>query len=292
MEIWAVAGGKGGTGKSFLSSSLGLALAEKGKTVTLVDADFGGANIHSYFGIRKPELSLRDFFEKNKSLEEISIATRVVNVNVIAGSFNSSQGDNIKYFQKLKFFRHIKKLKSDYVILDLGAGSSNNTIDTFLLADKKIAVTVPDKMAVENFYFFVKNAFFRQFSAILNQHGCKEKGVEFWQNRENYKIVSLRDYIFKLRTISPEVELAVDNAITSFKLNIVLNQIRDFSETETGLAIKSMLLKFMGIHSVFLGSIRYDRSLWSRMERVDEYINKDTASRLMPEVEGIVGKLI
>lgn len=292
MEIWAVAGGKGGTGKSFLSSMMAVILADKGYSVILVDADFGGANLHSYFGIKKPETSLKYFFEEGKDLENVVIETKIHNLKLIPGTFNSNQGDSIKYFQKLKFYRHLRKLDADFVIVDLGAGSSNNTVDTFLVADKKIAVVLSDKMAIENFYFFVKNAFFRKFGVILNDFDCKEQGIAFWQDREKYKIVSLRDYILKLRTISKELKDTIDFEITNFKLNVVLNQIRDFSETETGLAIKSMLLKFMGIQADFLGAIRYDRSLWSRLKRRDEYINMDSASRLIPEVEGIVNKLL
>ena len=44
-EVWAVGGGKGGTGKSFFSSSVALCLADAGKRVVLVDADLGGANL-------------------------------------------------------------------------------------------------------------------------------------------------------------------------------------------------------------------------------------------------------
>ncbi len=292
MEIWAVAGGKGGTGKSFLSSAFALVLANQGKSVVLVDCDFGGANLHSYFGIKRPEFSLKHFFTENKLLKDIAVDTKIPNLKLIPGTFNSNTGDSFKYFQKLKFFRHIKKLNYDFVIMDLGAGTGNNTIDSFLIADKKIAVTLPDKMAVENFYFFTKTAFFRKLAMVLKSCDCREKGLELWQNREKYKITSLRDYVLSLRNISKQVEMAVDEELTSFRVKIVLNQIRDFSETEAGLAIKSMLLKFIGIQSDFLGAVRYDRSLWSRLKRQDEYISFDSASRLMPEVEGIVNKLL
>jgi flagellar biosynthesis protein FlhG len=291
MEIWAVAGGKGGTGKSFLSSAFALALAGKGKSVILIDCDFGGANLHSYLGIKRPELSLKHFFTENISLADIAMETNISGLQLIPGTINSSTGDNFKYFQKLKFFRHIKKLDCDFVIMDLGAGTGNNTIDTFLIADKKIAVTLPDKMAVENFYFFTKAAFFRKLGIVLKSCNCKEEGIKLWQYRQKYKITSLRDYVISLRNISKQVEKAVDEEITSFRIKIILNQIRDFAETEAGLAIKSMLLKFMGIQSDFLGAVRYDRSLWSRLKRQDAYINFDSASRLMPEVEGIVNKL-
>ncbi len=54
-EIWAIGGGKGGTGKSFLTSSIGRNLAQSGYRVTLIDADLGGANLHSFLKIRKPK---------------------------------------------------------------------------------------------------------------------------------------------------------------------------------------------------------------------------------------------
>jgi flagellar biosynthesis protein FlhG len=38
-EIWAIGGGKGGTGKSFVTSTMGTNLAFRGKKVTLIDAD-------------------------------------------------------------------------------------------------------------------------------------------------------------------------------------------------------------------------------------------------------------
>jgi MinD-like ATPase involved in chromosome partitioning or flagellar assembly len=49
-------------------------------------------------------------------------------------------------------YRHIKNLSGDYVLLDLGAGSGHNTIDTFLIADKMIVVTQPEITAIENLY--------------------------------------------------------------------------------------------------------------------------------------------
>ena len=63
-EIWAIGGGKGGTGKSFIISSMANCLAMQGKKVVLIDADLGGANLHTFLGIDKPSLSLSDFFEK------------------------------------------------------------------------------------------------------------------------------------------------------------------------------------------------------------------------------------
>ena len=50
-QIWSVGGGKGGIGKSLLTASLGWQLARMGKRVVLVDADLGGANLHTCLGL-------------------------------------------------------------------------------------------------------------------------------------------------------------------------------------------------------------------------------------------------
>ena len=66
-QIWAVGGGKGGTGKSFVTCNIATCLAAQGKKTLLIDADFGGANLHTLLGVSKSKKSLADFFS-NKAL--------------------------------------------------------------------------------------------------------------------------------------------------------------------------------------------------------------------------------
>ena len=50
--ILAVGGGKGGVGKSVISTMLALFLARMEKQTILMDVDLGGANIHTLLGIK------------------------------------------------------------------------------------------------------------------------------------------------------------------------------------------------------------------------------------------------
>jgi flagellar biosynthesis protein FlhG len=54
-RVWAVGGGKGGIGKSVLSILISMALAESGKDTVVIDGDLGGANLHTFMGIRYTE---------------------------------------------------------------------------------------------------------------------------------------------------------------------------------------------------------------------------------------------
>ena len=59
--IISVGSGKGGVGKSVIAANLALLIAKKGKRVTLVDLDIGGADIHILFGLMNPPLTLTAF---------------------------------------------------------------------------------------------------------------------------------------------------------------------------------------------------------------------------------------
>src|SRR5580698_9293898 len=53
----AVGGGRGGVGKSLVAVNLAVYFAQLGKAVVLVDADPGGSNLHTHFGLRAGRLA-------------------------------------------------------------------------------------------------------------------------------------------------------------------------------------------------------------------------------------------
>ncbi|MDO9351755.1 MAG: P-loop NTPase, partial [Deltaproteobacteria bacterium] len=79
--IWTIGGGKGGSGKSFITTNIGICLSKLGARVILIDADLGGANLHTFLGILPPVLSLSDFIKKRVShLKDVLIHTGVPNL--------------------------------------------------------------------------------------------------------------------------------------------------------------------------------------------------------------------
>jgi flagellar biosynthesis protein FlhG len=75
-QIWAVGGGKGGIGKSVLSILISMALARTGKETVVIDGDLGGANLHTFMGIRTPVRTLNDFINRRyDSLNDVGAGT-------------------------------------------------------------------------------------------------------------------------------------------------------------------------------------------------------------------------
>ena len=274
-EIWAIGGGKGGTGKSIITTTLGIYMANHGKKVSLIDADLGGANLHSFLRIKKPKKSLTDFFEKKSPLNEIIIKTGVPNLQLIVGDINTFNPTSIKYTQKLKFFRHIISINSEFILIDLGAGTHLNTIDSFLLADKKIVVTAPQITSIENSYNFIKKALFRKINRILRDHQLKDVARNAWKNRNLNEIKNIKTFLYYLKKSSDQIKNLINKELKNFKINIILNQVRDPNDIEIGFSIKSLLIKYLGIDVNFSGYIKYIDSFWDYYNRSQTHTSNE-----------------
>jgi flagellar biosynthesis protein FlhG len=261
-EIWAIGGGKGGTGKSFVTSNLGMNLAYRGKNITLIDADLGGANLHTFLKIKKPRYSLTDFFEKKVPLSDIILPTEIPNLRFITGDVRSLDSTGVRYTQKIKLYRHIRNLSGDYVLLDLGAGSGHNTIDTFLIADKMIVVTLPEITAIENLYMFIKKVLFRNLNQLLGDHGLKDEARNAWQHRKTKDIKNIKELIQHIKDISPDIKALVEKALCQFKLYIIMNEVKNNQEIEMGFSTKSVLHKYFEIDARYVGYIHYNEFFW------------------------------
>ena len=291
-KIWAIGGGKGGTGKTFVTSAMGTYIAGKGKRVILIDIDIGGANLHSFLGIRRPKKSLTDFFEAGASLNKLAVKTGIDNMSLITGDIHSLASDNIKFTQKLKLFRHIMKLNKHYVIIDLGGGSHNNTIDTFLMADKKIVVLEPEITSVENMYHFIKNALFRKLRMSLREYGFKDIVEQMWERREEYNIKSLRELMDCIRDNFSYVGDIIDKELSDFKLYLILNKIRSSDDILIGSSMKSIFMKYLGVDTKFVGFVEYDDSVWRSIRERRPFMLNYSLSRSAKEVEVFTENLL
>jgi flagellar biosynthesis protein FlhG len=291
-KIWAVGGGKGGTGKTFVTSAMGTYIAGKGKRVILIDIDIGGANLHSFLGISRPKKSLTDFFEAGASLNKLAVKTGIDNMSLITGDIHSLVSDNIKFTQKLKLFRHIMKLNKHYVIIDLGAGSHNNTIDTFLMADKKIVILEPEITSVENMYHFIKNALFRKLRMSLREYGLKDIVEQMWERRKEYNIKSLRELLDCIRDNFSYAGDIIDKELSDFKLYLILNKIRSSDDILIGSSMKSIFMKYLGVDTKFVGFVEYDDSVWRSIRERRPFMLNYSLSRSAKEVEVFTENLL
>jgi flagellar biosynthesis protein FlhG len=292
VEIWAIGGGKGGTGKTFVLSQLANCLASKGKHVILVDTDFGGANLHTFFGIKRNPVSIMNFFDKKVPLENLVLETPIENLSIIPGNSASVSPANINHAQKSKLFRHIKQLDADYVLLDLGGGTSIDTIDAFLLADRLIVVAVPEVTAIENLFQFIKSVFFRKLKQLFAKHGLKDKARNVWLNREKYEINGIVDLLDYLKNESRDLDNILSDKLSDFTVYIILNKVRNVREVQEGFSVKSVCIKYIGVNARYSGYIEYDYQFWRHLSLIQCSPGVTVSYSIKSDVMKIVDNII
>lgn len=72
VRVIAITSGKGGAGKTNLSVNIGIALAQTGQRVAILDADMGLANVDILLGVY-PKFNLSHVLTGEKTLAEIML---------------------------------------------------------------------------------------------------------------------------------------------------------------------------------------------------------------------------
>lgn len=267
-EIFAVGGGKGGTGKSFFAVNLAIVLARGNHRTLLIDADLGGANLHTCLGIPAPESTLSDFIQSpTLRIEDVIVETPLANLRLISGAQDILDIANPKYTQKIKLIRAIQTLEIDFVILDLGAGTNYNTLDFFMVADKGILVVIPEPTSIENAYRFIKSALYRKLKMLASDP--KTKGIiEKAMDKKNaYGLrtpVELLDFITQENATTGEF---LRREMNRFQPRIVLNQVRSLADVRIGYLMQNACRKYFGVQVDFLGYIENDDQVWQSVRK-------------------------
>lgn len=290
--IWAIGGGKGGTGKTFISSQLGTALAEMGYKTTIIDCDFGGANLHNFFGMIKAPKTLQSFFEAHEDLSSLALPTHIANLFIIAGDHFGLSANSIQYLQKQRFFRQMQQMDMDVIILDVGAGVNNLTLDVFLNAQRMITICVPEITAVENLFLFIKHLYSRRLQALFKDTPLRDQAKNLWTRRRQLGLHNLNDLIEALKeSAGPHIDIVLD-ALRPFPVSIVLNKVRNTSELKEGFTVKSLCLKYLGVDARFSGFLSYDYQFRKNLQMTRALAQFNVSPKTHKEFNSLAENLI
>lgn len=275
-NIWAIGGGKGGVGKSLLTSSLGIAMAQRGKKVVLIDADLGGANLHTCLGIPQPKTSLTDFINRSvENLEDVILESGIENLQLISGAYDVLGAANPKYQQKMRLIREIRKLDVDLVLLDLGSGTNFNILDFFLISDIGIMMMLPEPTSLENIYRFIKAAFFRKLRQIIEHHNIRQVIDEAMNFKGERGIKTPYELIGEVSKIDSNAGDLIREELGRFYPKLVVNQVRNEDDARVGVTVRTTCSYYLGIDIDYVGYIPYDDMVWQSVKtRQPLLINK------------------
>lgn len=292
-QIWAVGGGKGGVGKSLLSSSLGYALARMGHDTLVIDLDLGGANLHTVLGQAPPPKCISDFMGgRVNDLKECIIHTEYPNLSIIAGAKDDLKITQITPEIKEKLFKAIHGLKAQFIILDLGAGTNNYTLDFFNLAHVGILTVLPEPTSIENAYRFLKASYYNR---LLDQSKFESirSLIEAAMNPNNtLGIKSPQHLLSEVNFQNPQLAQELKRSIKDFRPKLVINQTRSQTDIDVGFSIKSVAKQYFGIDLDFLGYLEYEPNVWQSVRKMRPILAEHPQSRIALHIDRIVNYLL
>ena len=261
--IIPIASGKGGVGKSFLAANLSIALAGLGKKVIAADLDFGGSNLHTCFGLHNTHPGIGDFLRAHYgNLEDLLVKTSINNLQFLAGDARSPFMANMHHAQKLRLVQHLRKLEYEFLILDLGSGSTYNTLDFFGMTRLGLLVATPEHTSIMNMLTFLKLLAFR----IIERTVPKNKSVEN-KLRELYKL-SVREGLLTVGNLLTEIS-AIDKEYSEkakqnwslYRPRIVFNKCESPGDLELIKDLQNTLDENLMLHVDFFGCLHSDSAV-------------------------------
>ncbi|ESS73347.1 site-determining protein [Methyloglobulus morosus KoM1] len=200
VKVIAITSGKGGAGKSNLSVNLGIALAQAGRRVAILDADMGLANVDILLGIY-PKFNLSHVLTGEKTLSEI-IQEGPFGLKVIPGASGIQKMAELSVTEQAAMIHAFSELDQDLdvLIVDTAAGISAGVVNFTRACQEIIVVVCDEPTSLTDAYAFIKllNRDYKlsNFHVITNMVKTVQQGQALFQKltkvTDHYLDVTLR----------------------------------------------------------------------------------------------------
>ncbi|MGA1868915.1 MAG: P-loop NTPase [bacterium] len=258
--IIPIASGKGGVGKSIISANIGIALAQFGHSTIVVDLDLGASNLHHYLNIPNEYPGIGEFLKREEIFfPDLQVPTSVPNLTLISGDGLSPHMANITYAEKMKLIKGIKKLEANFVILDLSAGSSFNTMDFFSIVSNGIILLKPEMPVIMNLLIFIKNLVLRIIGKTIRGNSLIFDYIhEIFHRSIKESPLVIEDIIEGIILKCPEVGERVKSAIQNIRPRLIMNMSTDLDELIWLKKVEKNIIKNLSIEVDNFGFIPFN----------------------------------
>lgn len=137
----AIASGKGGTGKSVITSNLSVVLAKSGASVFILDADLKMANLSLLLDLEYPDVTLNEVLSGEAELKDAvyeKYGIKILPAGIPLSRVRKARADKLE-----KVFKEITQ-NTDYLIIDTPPGLEVDAISALAGAENVLLVTNPE----------------------------------------------------------------------------------------------------------------------------------------------------
>ncbi|MGH1467447.1 MAG: MinD/ParA family ATP-binding protein [Bdellovibrionales bacterium] len=290
--VYALGGGKGGIGKSFITSNLALYLARSGLKTLIIDLDFGGANAHTYLRVPGHGPSAKDYlFGEVSHLGEVVVPTQFKNLSIIRGASDWDEVLTLDTRNLNQMFSAARQLGFDRIVYDLGAGTGIETVEAFLNADVQLAVSTPEPISIENTYNFLKRVFYRSLQSAAEQHEFKDSINSILSNKADLGINTPADLLRYITTKFPNTGNQIVQKILAHKPQIIINQCRSPRDQKIGKSLSHVSRQYFGQEVDFLGYLDFDNRVWQSIRAMKPLFLESPDSETLREFRTLFSKI-
>lgn len=158
-RIITIASGKGGVGKTWISTTLCHLFASQGRNILLFDGDLGLANVDIQLGL-VPEVDLGQVLSGAITLDKAITRFEAGQggFDIISGQSGSGTLASLKKEKLLALGQDLAQLSQSYdlTIMDLGAGVETSVMTLCEASDRIIVVVTADPTSLTDAYAFIK----------------------------------------------------------------------------------------------------------------------------------------
>jgi len=292
--IIPIASGKGGVGKTFFAANLAIALAEMGHTTIAVDMDLGGSNLHSLLGLGNRFPGIGDFLKARiAELAELLVSTEIPNLQFLPGDGLSPFMANIPHAQKIRLISRLLKLPAEYILIDLGGGTSFNTLDFFRLSSHGFVVTTLEYPSIMNMLTFLKHFILR----VIEGYFSKDQQIRDLL-RSLYKLpfkdqkLNIETLILKIADIDPAARETIPALCRQYRPRMIFNMGDHPADLKIAEQIDASLKEMLSIEVDYFGFVfndsRVRQSIKKRISFLPHYRNSRPAENIERIAERIV----
>jgi len=153
-KVIAVTSGKGGVGKSTVSSNLAVALKQEGYSVGLLDADVYGPDIPRMFQVEDERLTWGEGEKENKIIPSENYGVKVMSVGLTLPEFDTPLiwRSSVAISALIQFLEDVDWGELDFLVIDMppGTGDVQLTMAEELPISAAVIVTTPQRVCKDD----------------------------------------------------------------------------------------------------------------------------------------------